>query len=145
VAGRATAAAVVVAVTATQVVDDESGTPVAGPSQQSSQSSSTAPVTTRKMTPVGDVPVQARVSLEGVTWGTRLGHVCRYDAAGSRPAADYTLFVRTRDGRAQQVGSWRAVSGKTMQLSGATAATPEDIKSVEVRTTSGRVVLKLAL
>lgn len=155
VAGLATAAALVVAVTVTQVVrDDEPGTPAAGPpqpssqpsSQSQSQSSSTVPVTTREMTPVGDVPVQARLSLEGVTWGTRLGLVCHYDApAGYEPAVDYTMFVRTRDGRAQQVGSWRSVSGKTMHLSGATAATPKDIESVEVRTTGGRVVLKLSL
>ncbi len=57
---------------------------------------------------------------------------------------DYTLFVRTLDGRAENVGSWRSVGGKTMQLSAATAASRDEIASVEVRTLDGRVVLKLA-
>ena len=57
---------------------------------------------------------------------------------------DYTLFVRTRDGPTEQVGSWRSVGGKTMRLSAATAASRDDIASVEVRTPDGRVVLELA-
>jgi hypothetical protein len=99
------------------------------------------------MRPIGEVPVRADVVLERMPWGTRLGLVCTYDPAAVEyelpPAVDYTLFVRTRDGRAQQVGSWRSIGGRTMQLEGATAASPEDIESVEVRTTSGRVVLRL--
>jgi hypothetical protein len=59
------------------------------------------------------------------------------------PATDYTLFVSTRDGHTEQVGSWHSVGGRTMQLSAATAASRRDIASVEVRTLDGRVVLEL--
>jgi hypothetical protein len=100
------------------------------------------------MDPVGDVPVRASLTMEQVTWGTRLGLTCSYDpdlVEYELPSeVDYTLFVRTRDGRTEQVGSWRSVGGATMRLSAATAASRDDIASVEVRTPDGRVVLKLA-
>ena len=56
----------------------------------------------------------------------------------------YTLHVRTSDGRSERVGSWRSVDGMAMQLMAGTAASPEELESVEVRTASGRVVLRLA-
>ena len=149
VAGLGTAAALVAVVTITQVADDDGRAPTAGSSTSASPAPSPEPVAARTMSPVGDVPVQAQVSLEGVTWGTRLGLVCTYEPESvgyELPASvDYTLFVRTRDGRAEQVGSWRSVGGRTMHLTGGTAATPDDIESVEVRAPGGRVVLRLAL
>ena len=106
-------------------------------------------VPTVAMEPVGEVPLRARVSLEQVTWGTRLGLVCSYDPSSVEydlpSEVDYTLFVRTRDGRAERVGSWRSVSGLTMRLSAATAVDRDEIESVEVRTPGGRVVLELSL
>ncbi|MGH3383559.1 MAG: anti-sigma factor family protein [Nocardioidaceae bacterium] len=100
------------------------------------------------MDPVGDVPVRASLVLEQVTWGTRIGLSCTYDPESVKfelpLTTDYVLFVRTRDGRAEQVGSWRSVAGRTMQLSAASAATLDEIVSVEVRTPDGRVVLTLA-
>ncbi len=97
------------------------------------------------MDPVGDVPVRATITLEQVTWGTRLELTCTYAVEYQLPpAVDYTLFVRTRGGRTEQVGSWRSVGGRTMRLSATTAASREDIASVEVRAPDGRVVLKLA-
>lgn len=103
-------------------------------------------VETQTMQPVGDVPVAASLTLEQVTWGTRLGLTCTYDpesvAYELPPEVDYWLVVRTRDGRTEQVGSWRSVGGRTMQLEAATAADRDDIASVEVRAPDGRVVLR---
>ena len=97
--------------------------------------------------PVGEVPVRATVSLEEVTWGTRVGLTCTYDPESvsyELPSeADYLLFVRTRSGGTEQVGSWRSVGGKEMTIMAATARTPAELASVEVRTTDGRVVLRL--
>lgn len=139
--GLAAAAAVVagtVPVVVTQLRD-------AGPPSASSTPSASAP---RAMDPVGDVPVRASVALAQVAWGTRLDLTCTYKPESVEydlpPAADYALFVRTRDGRAEQVGTWRSVGGRTMMLSAATAATPQEIASVEVRTLDGRVVLEVA-
>ena len=60
------------------------------------------------------------------------------------PEVDYMLFVRTRDGRAERVGSWRSVDGRPIEVTAATAASPEELASMEVRTADGRVVLRLA-
>jgi len=105
-------------------------------------------LTPQPMDPVGDVPVQANLSLETVSWGTRLDLTCTYDTTSVRyalpPAVDYVLVVRTRDGRTERVGSWRSVNGRTMRLTAATAADRQEIASVEVRTPDGRVVLTAA-
>jgi hypothetical protein len=98
------------------------------------------------MEPVGgDVPVRASLTLEDVTWGTRIGLLCTYDPATVEyePPAEvtYLLVVRTRDGGTEQVGTWRSVGGRTMRLEAGTATRQQDIASVEVRTTDGRVVL----
>jgi hypothetical protein len=140
VAGLAAAvAAVVVPVVVVQVTDQDPGRP---PTSQPSEPQG------RPMTALGDVPVEASVVMESVLWGTRLDLTCTYHPESvdyELPAAvDYTLFVRTRDGRAEQVGSWRSVGGKTMRLSAATASRSEQIASVEVRAPDGRVLLRLA-
>lgn len=111
-------------------------------------SSTPSQLTPQPMDPVGDVPVQANLTLQTVTWGTRLDLTCTYDTTSVRyelpPTVDYVLVVRTRDGRTERVGSWRSVNGKTMRLTAGTAATRQEIVSVEIRTPDGRVVLTAA-
>lgn len=143
--GLAAAAAVVAAVVPIglgQLGDDPA--PPGGPGASASEE----PVEALPMDTVGEVPVRATVSLEEVTWGTRLGLTCTYDPASVEydlpPEADYELFVTTRSGRVEQVGSWRSVSGREMEIMAATARTPAELESVEVRTVDGRVVLRLA-
>jgi hypothetical protein len=101
----------------------------------------------RAMAPVGGAPVRATVVLTSVAWGTRLDLACTYGEAGERyhlpPSVTYGLFVRTRDGRTEQVGTWRSLEGRTMEVTAATAAPRQDIASVEVRTAKGRPVLEL--
>jgi anti-sigma factor RsiW len=102
----------------------------------------------RAMAPVGDVPVRARLAVTSVAWGTRLDLSCTYGAEAGRyrlpRSVTYGLFVRTRDGSTEQVGTWRSLEGRTMRLSAATATPRRDIASVEVRTAKGRPVLELA-
>jgi hypothetical protein len=100
------------------------------------------------MHPLGGAPVRADLRLEPVAWGTRLDLACTYapgaDDYGFPRVATYVLVVRTRDGRTEDVGTWRSRSGKTMRLSAATAVPAQQIAAVEVRTTSGRSVLRLS-
>lgn len=148
-AGAAAAAMVAVSVGSLALAGHLTGdeTPSAGTQPTSSASKEPSPATGREMVPVGDVPVQASVAFESVPWGTRLSLTCTYTAgtdpygAGSR--ASYSLFVRTRDGRAEQVATWRALPGRTMVLDAATAAARDEIVSVEVRTAGGEPVLQL--
>lgn len=141
-AGVAAAVAVLVPVALLRVGAD-------GPEQRTEpqETSEQAEVMAESMYPVGKVPVQAELSMEAVTWGTRLGLTCTYDrdALGRRlpPAVHYTLHVRTRDGRSEHVGSWRAVTGMTMTITAATSSPREDILWVQVRDPDGRVMLQL--
>lgn len=151
-AGLAAAAVAVVAVgvpAALDGTDRGGGTSPGDAASPSAGASGTTPdgVVSRPMSPVGDVPVEATLGLEQVTWGTRLLLTCTYEPRSVEydlpHAVDYTLVVRTRGGKAEQVGSWRSVGGTTMRVAAATSARPAEITSVEVRTSGGRVVLQL--
>ena len=101
------------------------------------------------MLPVGSGPVRAAVAVTGVAWGTRLDLTCTYADTGDGSGYDgesagaYALVVHTREGGVEQVATWKALPGRTMRLSGATATGRSDITSVDVRTADGRVVLTL--
>lgn len=100
------------------------------------------------MTAVGTTPVRADVLIAGVAWGTRLDVTCSYEEADEyevSPAAKYALVVQTRDGRIEQVATWKGLPGRTMRVSGATATNRSDIQTVEVRTEEGVVVLRLSV
>jgi hypothetical protein len=147
-AGIAAASALLVVVPVGLALLGDDPAPPAGPGVNVPEEESEVPVPELPMEAVGEVPVRATVSLEEVTWGTRVGLTCTYDPDAVPydlpPEADYELFVRTRNGRTEQVGSWRSVSGREMTIMAATARTPSELASVEVRTTDGRVVLRLA-
>jgi hypothetical protein len=144
-AGAATAAAVAVAVGALGVTGEFSSdrTPSAVPASPGASLTPAGQV----MAPIGHVPLSANLALTGVLWGTRLDLTCSYSGGGeygTPPVQQtYAMFVHTRDGRVEQVATWRALPGKTMRLAAATATSRQDIASVEVRTASGRPVLKL--
>jgi hypothetical protein len=106
----------------------------------------TALPTGRSMRPVGTADVQGSLAFTPVLWGTKLDLTCTYKGGGdygTPPVRTYAMFVRTTDGREQQVASWRGVPGRTMRLAAATAADRKDIISVEVRTSRGQTILKL--
>jgi len=143
--GLAAAAAVLVTVGAGVTVGlaNNGSTPTATPSVTTS-----ATPTGRPMVAVRDVGMQASLALQSVAWGTRLDLSCRYAPAatvygGEHPAA-YSLVVHTRDGRSQQVATWRSIPGHTMQLSAATSTARANISSVEVHAAGGATVLRLA-
>lgn len=145
-AGVAAAAAAAVAVGSLGLTGAFDG----GRTPPTTQSSPTATPTIpagQAMLPVGSVPVRASVAFVSVPWGTRLDLTCTYVTVGGDyhpgPEATYVLLVRTRDGKTEQVGTWRALPGTTTRLSAATSASAKDISSVVVRTPSGRPVLKL--
>lgn len=137
VASAAAAAATVAAVSAGVVVSGGEPSP---------ETSAGPEVPAQVMRPVDQTPLRAKVAMEDVDWGTRLSITCtyrqdRYDQGGELP--DYALVVNTRDG-SEQVATWRAVAGKTTTVVAATASSSAEITSVEVRTTGGEPVLRLA-
>lgn len=100
------------------------------------------------MIAVGTTSVRADVLVAGVAWGTRLDVTCSYETADEyevSPSAEYALVVQTRDGRTEEVATWKGLPGRTMRVSGATATNRGDIQTVEMRTTDGVVVLRLSV
>ena len=142
VAGLAAAAVLALAVILVQGLVGDEQPPTASP--QTTSSSEPTPVG-QHMQPVGDVPVTATLAFTPVGWGTKLDLTCSYRSVGDdyqEPrSTTYGLFVVNRDGSAEQVGTWEAISGKTMHFSAGTATQRKDIAAVEVRTVDGRPVL----
>jgi hypothetical protein len=139
------AAASAAVVTAGFLLTQPGGSDQAADGPTSRVTAPAAPV--RVMVPVDDAPVRASISLAPVSWGTRLDLSCTYLPTPARyhlPArARYALFVRTRRGHVEQVGTWASDVGRTMRLTAATSVPRGDIASVEVRTTDGHAVLEL--
>jgi hypothetical protein len=106
-----------------------------------------SPSAGRPMVPVGHAPVRGRLAFASVAWGPRLELSCTYAPDSHRyelpETASYALFVVTREGRTEQVGTWRSAEGRTMHVTAATSASRRDIASVEVRTSDGQPVLEL--
>lgn len=103
----------------------------------------------RPMVATRTSPVRADLVVAGVAWGTRLDMTCSYAADEhdyrGNPAPEYALVVRTRDGRTEQVATWRGLPGRTMRLSAATATSRSDISAVEMWTAEGIVILRLTV
>lgn len=145
--GVAAAAAVAVAFGSLAVT----GAPERGPSASPASSATPTVSAGRPMASVGPPGIRGNLVLTSVAWGTRLELVCsyalhtdEYETRGqTRGPASYALLVHTRDGRVEQVATWRSLPGRTMRLAAATSARREDITSVEVRTAQGRPVLQL--
>ena len=141
VTGGLVAAAATIAIGAVGVatLGDDKGPP------SSAHQGVTSTGTRVLMTPVGSEPVSGWLSLTQVGWGTRLDLECSYaqesDAYHDSAAPTYTMVVTTSDGHSEQVASWKGLPGKTMRLSGATAADRDEITHVEIRTATGGTVL----
>jgi hypothetical protein len=140
-AGIAAAAAVVVTTGGVLAVDRPSNTPTADPSNPSIVRSSSEP-----MTQVSRDPMTASVALTPVPWGTQLQLTCSYPRGTvDYEGGAYALVVHTTDGRSERVATWNGLPGRSMSVSGATAAWTQNIASVEVTKLDGSPVAELAL
>ena len=138
--GLAAAAAVVVVGAGSAVLVSTSGDDGAPPQA----APSLAPA--REMAQVDQSAVDGDLALTPVAWGTRVDLTCAYDEPTptySEQPHTYALVVRTRDGGSERVATWKALPGRTMHVTGATALTTAEIASVEVRTETGDPVLRL--
>lgn len=141
VAGVAATVAIAAGGAALQSAHDDSRAPVAATAGPSPSLAPTLPMST-----VGNDPITADVALTSVGWGTKVELTCTYgdkaddyEPTGSR----YSLVIHTATG-VEEVASWQGLPG-TLHIPGSTAATTDEITSVEVLTDSGRTVLRLAL
>jgi hypothetical protein len=138
-AGVAAAAAVVVTVGGVVAIDQSSG-----PDTTTSQAIVTGPA--QPMRPVVQNVMTAKVSLTPTAWGTRLDLACSYPSSTvAYEGGAYALVVHTSDGRSERVATWNGLPGRSMSVTGATAARTSDISSVVVTHLDGTPVLRLHL
>jgi hypothetical protein len=94
---------------------------------------------------VAPSPVSATARMVDMAWGTRIELTCAYDAKAAPAYGDqshYALVVVDRRGAAQQVATWRILPDGKLTITGASSLARRDIATVEVRTESGRAVLR---
>lgn len=92
------------------------------------------------MTPVVSSPVRATAAVAAVSGGSRVDMSCEY--RGATYGADYVLIAVRPDGTESQLASWWADPDHTAKLSLDTALAPQDIRSLEVRSSSGVPLLR---
>ena len=138
----AAAAACLIAVGAVALTGQDSPTrsPVAS---SPSTPSGTANVA---LTAVVPSPVTASARLVDMAWGTRIDLTCTYATRGFNEAngVPYALVIINRSGATQQVATWKALPDRELTVLGASSLTRRDIKAVEIRTMSGRAILRLS-
>lgn len=88
------------------------------------------------------VPVSATVSLTPVAWGTKIDMSCRYAAGAPDAGWTYVLTVVGEDGTTTDLSTWKVDPGRTATLSAGTAQQLAGIRTVEIRTAAGKVVLR---
>lgn len=95
------------------------------------------------MTAVAQSPLHATVALRDKPWGTDVLLRCRYDGEVTYPSR-YSLVVVDTHGRTDSISSWAAVPETTAVLAGTTSVHPDEVRTVQVRTSSGVTVLSLS-
>ncbi|MEO6143592.1 MAG: zf-HC2 domain-containing protein [Dermatophilaceae bacterium] len=139
-AGVAAAALIGVGAAVLTEPDSPARPPLASPTSAPSGSASLV------MTAVVPSPVSASARLVDMAWGTRIDLTCAYNTKGYSSAAgsSYALVVIDRSGAAQQVATWKALPDREVNLMGASSLTRQNIAVVEIRTMSGRALLRLS-
>jgi anti-sigma factor RsiW len=112
--------------------------------------SSPPPVTrTVALDSVGDAPVHGAAQLTPVAWGTRLHVECLArrgvpsapPAPGATPTV-YVLVLRAADGTEQQIARWSPPPGQDVGIDASTDVPAGGVSGLEVRTSTGRVVMR---
>lgn len=95
-----------------------------------------------RMEPVGNAPVTAALALAEQPWGTEVVMRCRYQGAPDNRAPVYILVATGADGSSTELARWTALPDQDVVLATATDLTRERLASLEVRNSSGKVVLR---
>jgi Putative zinc-finger len=142
----AAAAACLIAVGAVALTrPDSPARPPVG-SSASAPASTTSGTANLVLSAVVPSPITASARLVDVAWGTRIDLTCAYNTKG-HPSGDgrpYAMVVIDRSGAAQQVAAWTALPNRELTVMGASSLARRDIAAVEIRTLSGRAILRLS-
>ncbi|KAB1944905.1 zf-HC2 domain-containing protein [Micromonospora sp. ALFpr18c] len=91
-------------------------------------------------------PVHAEIGLTGTEWGTEVTMRCGYDPRTSYGKAyPFRLVAHGPNGASEQIGSWLAAPGDSLQFTGATRFTDAELVSVELQRADGTPILTYAV
>jgi len=95
------------------------------------------------MQPVdGAVPISAEIGIDGTSWGTEISMRCTYKSGGDRSKSwTFRLVAHGADGAKEQVGSWMAGAGETVEVNGATRFTGRELVRLELTRYDGTPLL----
>jgi hypothetical protein len=95
------------------------------------------------MSAVVSSPVHATAALTRHTWGTEIDLDCTYEGQPDayRP---YLLVVVAKSGAEQEIATWTVGPSRTATATGSVDLQPGQIDRVEVRTASGKALLRLS-
>ncbi|WP_227979183.1 anti-sigma factor family protein [Nocardia spumae] len=133
-AGAVAAAAAAVAITIPATISI---------TQQTTPPSAQQVVTERQMDQVVPSPITASFSLTQLDSGTRVKMSCNYAASDTDYTWDGALWVVHTDGTQSMLAQWSAHPGQTITADGITTVPPNQISSVEIRSsTTNQVFLR---
>jgi len=142
----AAAACLIAAGTMAVTGQDSPGRPLAAPSTSAPSASPPSGTANLAFAAVSPSPVTASARLLDMAWGTRVDLTCGYRSSGSYPSggAPYAMVVIDRSGVAEQVATWKALPNRELTVMGASSRARHDIAAVEIRTMTGRTILRLS-
>ena len=88
---------------------------------------------------VDGTDAEAAATVHARSWGTAL----EVEADGLRTGVTYILVAVADDGRTEQAGAWGYADGTRTRCSGSTSIPREQLAAVEIRTVTGRSLLRL--
>lgn len=98
------------------------------------------------MNQVGHDPMTASVALTSVAWGTRVDLTCSYPRGTVEyEGGSYALVVHLANGHTERIATWNGLPGKSMHVSGATAAWKNEISSIVVTRLGAGPVARLSV
>jgi anti-sigma factor RsiW len=93
-------------------------------------------------TVAAEVPVTAKVSMTGMSAGTKVSLVCSYNKASASREA-YTIWLKAEgpDGETDTLGSWVAAPGKEFSMTGMTHLVGAALSRLVLVRSDGKVLL----
>ncbi|MTE14726.1 zf-HC2 domain-containing protein [Nocardia aurantiaca] len=98
--------------------------------------------------PQTDTPIQATFKVMSINGQTRVDMWCEYPPSDEKDEVylwTLALWVTRDDGVQSKLAEWTVKSGQTLTLDGTASARPEQLKTVEIRNMSGKVLLAAGL
>ncbi|MEU1425514.1 zf-HC2 domain-containing protein [Nocardia sp. NPDC005746] len=98
--------------------------------------------------PQTDTPMQATFKVVSINGQTRVDMWCAYPPSDEKDevyAWTLTMWVTRVDGVQSKLAEWTVKSGQSLTLDGTASASPEQLKTVEIRNLSGKVLMAAGL